>query len=132
MYLLNQVTEQDLMALAEAAKKAPSITPTPTPTFTPTPSPTPAPSLTAAPLPDNNKGAMDPKLAIPLLLAGVGIAVGYYFKSVRPKRMKHAYNSEPPESGGDDNEDGIGEGFNYEDKEIPYDRDDDPDDDWND
>jgi len=136
VYLLNQVTEQDLLALAEDAKKAPlvSLTPTPAPTHTPTPTPSPAPSQTDTPPVGNNKGAMDPKLMILLLLAGIGVAVGYYFKAVRPKQKKPAYNSGSRESGGDDYDsgDGMGEGFDYEDREIPYDREDNLDDDWDD
>ncbi|MDR2649079.1 MAG: DUF4366 domain-containing protein, partial [Clostridiales bacterium] len=131
VYLLNQVTEQDLMALAKDDGKEQIITPTPTPMPSPSPSPSPTPAhepaQTEAPRSEQKNG-LDPKLMIVLLLAGAGIAIGYYFKVIRPKRKKTAFNSDLHNSGDTEDEGGLGEGFDYREDEIPYDQDDDWDD----
>ena len=84
VYLLNTVTEDDLMALAEKSSgtsqsAVPTPVPEPTPTPTPEPTPDPEPPVTEK---ENNTGTI---LLILLVVLGAGGA-GYYFKIVKPKQ----------------------------------------------
>lgn len=85
VYLLNAVTENDLMALAAkgdgtTASAIPNPEPAPT---TPTPTPEPTPD----PVPETkNAGSNSSLIFIILAVVAVGGA-GYYFKIVRPKQQ---------------------------------------------
>jgi len=89
VYLLNAVTEADLMALAEADGSGASQSAIPVPT-TPTPTPEPTeptePTPTPDPVPeepkDDNAGSMI-FIVIAVLAAG---GAGYYFKILKPKK----------------------------------------------
>lgn len=83
VYLLNTVTEEDLMALAEKSSgTSQSAVPTPAPEPTPQPDPEPT-SEPEPPAPEkSNSGTI---LLVLLAVLGVGGA-GYYFKIVKPKQ----------------------------------------------
>jgi len=103
VYLLNSVTEQDLMALTKSSgTTAVSAIPT-EPTLTAMPEPSPDPSPTPEPAPVNN-GSGGSMIFIIIAVIAVGIA-GYYFKIVRPKQQA-------PEDDGEDNEDEADDGDN--------------------
>ncbi len=88
VYLLNTVTEQDLMALADESAGISAI-PTPAPPE-PTPSPTPSPPPpTATPEPVEEPPARSSNNGMILLLVIVVIGVGgagYYFKVVKGRK----------------------------------------------
>lgn len=85
VYLLNTVTEDDLMALAQKNNKAPSesVIPSPQPEPQPTMEPTPTPEPEQMPASGgNNTGAI-----IFIILAAFAVGgVGYYFKILKPRR----------------------------------------------
>lgn len=83
VYLLNVVTEDDLMALAEKSSgSGQSAVPEPTPTPTPVPTePDPEPE----PVEPENSSNTSTILLILLAVLGVGGA-GYYIKIVKPKK----------------------------------------------
>jgi hypothetical protein len=84
VYLLNAVTEADLMALAEKGGTSQSAIPTPEPEVKPTPDPTPTPEPEPEPpAKDKSNGGMI--LIILLVVAGTGGA-GYYFKILKPRQ----------------------------------------------
>jgi hypothetical protein len=62
------------------------------------------------------------------LLAGVGVVAAYYFKILQPKKENKntPYDSSLYESGDSESANGLGDGFDYDEDDIPYDRDDDP------
>ena len=107
VYLLNAVTEQDLMSLAKegdgknvsAVPTAPTPPPTTSTPTEPTPEPTPAPA-------PEKSGGNQSLIFIIIAVIAVGGA-GYYFKIVRPKQN----------GGGDDDFDDDQEGFD-DDTEI--------------
>jgi len=99
VYLLNAVTEDDLMALAEkSGGTSQSAIPTPAPEVTPTPEPTPEPEP-EAPAKDSNNGGMI--LIVLLVVAGAGIA-GYYFKVMKPRQEAAASPDEFDDDEDDD------------------------------
>lgn len=87
VYLLNAVTEDDLMALSkkgDGATYSAIPTPEPSPPPTPTPEPTPEPEPSPPPVADSG-GGFSQYIIIILIAAAVGGA-GYYFKIYKPKR----------------------------------------------
>lgn len=113
VYLLNTVTEDDLMALAEASgdsSSGESVIPdtTPEPTPTPEPEPTPDPEPVEEPAAENNAGTMI-FIIIAALAAG---GAGYYFKILKPKQQA-AFDGE--------DEDDPDEYEDYSDDEDEYD-----------
>jgi len=100
VYLLNAVTEADLMALAESGGST-SVSGIPAPAPEPpaqTPQPTPQPEPEPEPAPTNNSvnGSL---IFIAVMAVAVG-AAAYYFKIVKGKRA----SSEPDEDFWDDEE----------------------------
>lgn len=90
VYLLNTVTEDDLMALSEKSAPTQSAIPEPEPEPIPAPAPVPGPEPEPAPPPaDSNTGSI---LFIILAALAAGGA-GYYFKVLRP-RQQQAQDSE--------------------------------------
>jgi len=89
VYLLNAVTEADLMALAERSGNPienPNISAIPpieeaVPTPTPTPEPMPEPEEEPARAENNNSN-----LIIILVVSAIAGGLGYYFKIVKPKK----------------------------------------------
>lgn len=113
VYLLNTVTEADLMALAESSggsSSGESVIPdtTPEPTPTPEPEPTPDPEPVEEPAAENNTGTMI-FIIIAALAAG---GAGYYFKILKPKQQA-AFDGE--------DEDDPDEYDDYSDDEDEYD-----------
>jgi len=101
VYLLNAVTEDDLLALAEKSEgggNSQSAIPTPTPEVKPTPEPTPEPEP-EPPAKDSGNGGMI--LIVLLVVAGAGVA-GYYFKVMKPRQQAAA---SPDEFDDEDDED---------------------------
>ena len=94
VYLLNTVTEADLMALAEKSGKPINngIVPDPTQPDGENPPPTTTPEPETKPSTGNNSSI----ILIVLAVAAVGGA-GYYFKIVRPKQNSNAYDDETEE-----------------------------------
>jgi len=84
VYLLNDVTEDDLAALAKKSDGGTSAIPTPEPTPTPTPEPTPEPQPETETTPEkkSNSGVI---FFVLLLIGGVG-GVGWYLKVYKPKQ----------------------------------------------
>jgi len=86
VYLLNDVTEDDLAALAKKGDGGTSAIPTPEPTPTPTPEPTPPPEPEVEPEPQpekkNNSGTI---FFVLLIVAGIG-GGGWYLKIYKPKQ----------------------------------------------
>lgn len=83
VYLLNAVTEDDLMALAEKSSgSSQSAIPAPVPEPAPQPDPEPTPEPEPPAPEKSNTGTI---LLILLAVLGVGGA-GYYFKIVKPKQ----------------------------------------------
>ena len=121
VYFLNPVTERDLLALADVSQVTgiPLITEMPVPTATPTAAATPEVSQTATPEPvPEESGGVNPQLIMALLLVGAGFVAAYYFLVIRPKRQdKAVYKSE-----GEDSDDDMDNGFDYDEDEIPYDK----------
>ena len=103
VYLLNTVTENDLLALAEKSGVSLSSIPTPPheplPTAEPAPSPTPEPEQSPI-TQTNNSGSI---LVIVLAVLGAGGA-GYYFKIVKPRQNA-------PSSDDDDDDDNYDEDY---------------------
>jgi hypothetical protein len=87
VYLLNAVTENDLLALSKPGDGSTiSAVPTPAPPVTPTPIETPAPTPTPEPAPtpiSNNNTGMMAFIGLGALIIG---GAAYYFKIVRPKK----------------------------------------------
>lgn len=86
VYLLNAVTEDDLMALAEKSDgggTSESAVQTPAP-VTPTPEPTPEPEPEPTPEPETSGGSGSIIIIIIAVIAVGG--AGYYFKILKPKR----------------------------------------------
>lgn len=115
VYLLNAVTEDDLMALAEKSggtgeSAVPEPEPTPQPAQ-PEPEPTPEPEPEPPAKSGNNTGSL---LIILLAVLGVGGA-GYYFKILKPKQqaadMDDDYDEDEEDYDGglDDDYDGYDE-----------------------
>lgn len=115
VYLLNAVTEDDLMALAQKSDgTTQSAVPTPEPTpqqTQPTPEPTPEPDPKTPG--GNNTGAI---LIILLAVLGVGGA-GYYFKILKPKQEAASGDGEDEY---DDEDDYDGESDYSDDSEDDY------------
>lgn len=85
VYLLNAVTEDDLMALAEKSGGGSSASTISTPepsSQTPEPTPEPEPEPEAEP---ESSGGSGPMILIVIAVIAVGGA-GYYFKILKPKR----------------------------------------------
>lgn len=104
VYLLNAVTEDDLMALAEtSSSKSESAIPT-TPTTT-TPSPDPSETETPAQA-EEPSGGGNTGMTIFLVIAVLAVGgAGYYIKIVRPKQQAAiADDDEPDEDDGYDEE----------------------------
>lgn len=85
VYLLNAVTESDLMALAEKDKSgsSQSAIPTPTPEVRPTPEPTPTPEPATPDKPVQGGVGTIIFIIIAVLAAG---GAGYYFKIYKPRK----------------------------------------------
>jgi len=101
VYLLNAVTEDDLLALAEKSGSggtSQSAIPTPTPEVKPTPEPTPEPEP-ETPAKDSGNGGMI--LIVLLVVAGAGVA-GYYFKVMKPRQEAAASPDEFDDDEDDD------------------------------
>jgi hypothetical protein len=103
VYLLNAVTEEDLLALAEKGGDSQSAVPTPEPTPQPEPTPEPMPEPEPEPEPQGgmNAGAI---LLIVLAVLGVGGA-GYYFKILKPKQQAQGMDDYDEDDSDDDAED---------------------------
>lgn len=116
VYLLNAVTEDDLMALAEKSGDGnnESVIPTPTPTETPTPTP----SETEAPAeqPANSGGNTGMMIFLVIAVLAVGGA-GYYIKIVRPKQQ--AVNDDDEDEPEDE---GYDEDYDFEDGDNSADK----------
>ena len=107
VYLLNAVTENDLMALA---KKGDGTTESAVPDSEPAPTtPTPEPSPEPAPEPQNSGGNGNGSLILIILAVVVVGGVGYYFKIYKPKKQ----STEPDEDYSDDYDDDSGEPDDY-------------------
>ena len=99
VYFLNAVTENDLLALAEASgNSGSSAIPTPAPTSQPEPEPTPEPE----PEPPESKGNGGVIFIVIAILAIGG--AGYYFKVLRPKQLAASIDDDEPEYDEDDEE----------------------------
>jgi len=97
VYLLNAVTEADLMALAErsgspidnqAVSAIPpigDITPPVDENHTNVPTPTPEPELEPEPQP-SGAGGINSGFVIILIVAAIACAAGYYFKIIKPRK----------------------------------------------
>jgi len=103
VYLLNAVTEQDLMSLAKEGDGRPVSTVPEPPTFAPT---TPEPPVTPEPTPEPPaKSGGDNGTLIFIIIAVVAVGgAGYYFKIVRPKQNGGGYEDDESEEFDDDTE----------------------------
>ena len=111
VYLLNVVTEDDLMALAEPGSNQSAIpTPVPEPIPQPTPEPTPAPE--PAP-PEKESGSSGTVLLILLIALGAGGA-GYYFKILKPKQEAALLDEDEYEEDFDDFDDYGEDDYSFE------------------
>ena len=84
VYLLNAVTEQDLMSLAQKGDGTVSAIPNVSNVTDPTPEPSPEPEQ-PTPVPANNNDGNNSLIFIVIAVIAVGGAA-YYFKIVRPKQ----------------------------------------------
>ena len=101
VYLLNTVTEEDLLSLARSSG---NVNQSAIPTPAPTPAPTPNPQTTqnSETETSNNSGNTGSIITILILVLGVGGA-GYYFKIMKPKQ--EASNTDHDENVDEDDED---------------------------
>ena len=102
VYLLNVVTEDDLMALAEPGSNQSAI-PTPVPEPIPQSTPEPTPDPEPAP-PEKESGSSGTVLLILLIALGAGGA-GYYFKILKPKQEAALLDEDEYEEDFDDFDD---------------------------
>lgn len=119
VYLLNAVTEADLMALAEKSGGAIQNT-------TPDPEPTPQetdPEPTPEPEPEPKSGGGSGSLIFIIIAAIAAGGIGYYFKILKPKRQAPDIDDDYDEDDGDD-EDYDGEPDYPDDSEDDYSGDD--------
>ena len=84
VYVLNTVTVDDLMALAEPGKEE-----APAPAVTPEPEPAPTPNVEPEPEPEKSGGGMG-TLLLALAVVVIGGGAGWYFKIYRPKQQRAA------------------------------------------
>lgn len=120
VYLLNTVTEGDLMALAEKSggstssgeSAIPDTTPTSTPTTEPDPTPDPEP-VAEQPATDSNTGIIIFVL-IAVLAAG---GAGYYFKILKPKQQAGFGSEEDDDPDEYDDYSDDGEEYDFSDDE---------------
>lgn len=117
VYLLNAVTEDDLMALAESSGSSTggeSAIPTPAPEPTPTPEPaTPEPEPQPEPAAENNTG-MIIFVVIAVLAAG---GAGYYFKILKPKQQAAIDGDDEDDLDDYDDEPDAGDDYEFSDDE---------------
>jgi ABC-type cobalt transport system substrate-binding protein len=104
VYFLNEVTEDDLVPLAQPgdAEASPSAQPTAAPTAAPVNTPEPS----AAPAQGSISGGSMVFIAIAALAAG---AVGYYIKFVKPKKAAAKDGYDVPDNDYDDYDDEGGD-----------------------
>ena len=111
VYLLNVVTEEDLMALAEPSSNQSAI-PTPVPEPIPQPTPEPTPDPEPAP-PEKESGSSGTVLLILLIALGAGGA-GYYFKILKPKQEAALLDEDEYEEDFDDFDDYGEDDYSFE------------------
>lgn len=124
VYLLNAVTEDDLMSLArpgdgKSAGAIPSSTPAPTPSSESTPTPSPPAAEAAA-----KSGGIGGGAVIFIIIAALAVGgAGYYFKILKPRRQAadsedEEYEDEYENAEADDGADeDIDYGYSEEDDE---------------
>jgi hypothetical protein len=95
VYLLNAVTENDLVSLAKPGDGTKVSAVPAAPVATPEPTPTPAP-IEPTPVEPEKSGGNNSLIFIVIAVVAVGVA-GYYFKIVRPKQNGGDYEDDPEE-----------------------------------
>lgn len=110
VYLLNAVTEDDLMALAEKSGDGNSGSAIPTPAPTETPAPTPSETEPPAEEPAKTDSGGNTGMMIFLVIAVLAVGgAGYYIKIVRPKQQTANDDEDEPE------DEGYDEDYDFED-----------------
>jgi hypothetical protein len=112
VYLLNEVTEQDLMALA-TKKTTTGVSAIPTQSEPPAPTPEPEPEPKPEPPPANDGNG---SLIFIIIAAAIAGGAGYYFKIMRPKQQAD-YDDEDYEDEAD--EDSSDEEYDDSDDDEP-------------
>ena len=103
VYLLNAVTEDDLLALAQPNSGAGSgAIPTPTPAPTPEQTATPTPEPETPPVAPGSGGIGSGSLIFIVIAALAVGAAGYYFKVLKPKKSDKAEETEDFDEADDD------------------------------